>query len=432
VKYRAEGVERRSLILVGIFLFSFLSTSSAVFCGENKDFTLNLWPLCQYRSDSQRARSKLRILGPLIYRTRGVEKGEFAVRPLFYREKDVKKNFLRIEYLYPLGKFKREGGDTKHYFVPFLLSRDKKRDGGKREKDFSLFPFFRGETEGGEEYWGVFPFFGHLVDRFGRDRIRFYLWPIYSDWRDEGAYTWNLLWPILSATSGGGKKGFRIWPLWGYKEEEGISRVDFTLWPFFVRSLRDLDTDDPEREHILFPLYRGVRSRRAKHVTVLWPFFSYGIDERYGYRRWDAPWPFISFSRGEKLRRDLVFPLYYGKEAPGSRTRWILWPLYQYKDDLFGDQREVVHRFLLINRIKTVFNHKGVEISKQVSLWPFFNYFREEDKVSLHLLYLIPFKDEGFERNWVPLYRVYRYERSASGKRWNILWGLYEKGDPWD
>jgi hypothetical protein len=419
-------------MLVGVVLFSVLSTSSAGLCDEKKDFTLKLGPLFHYWSDSERARSTLRILGPLIYRKRGVEGGEFALRPLFYWTENGKENFLRVEYLYPLGKFSREGGDTKHYLVPFFKSRDEKRDGERGEKYFSLFLFFRGQTEAGEGYWGIFPLFGHLADKFGRDRIRFYLWPIYSDWSEEGAYTWNILWPILSATRGGGKKAFRLWPFWGYKEEEGISRADFVLWPFFIKSTSYLDTDDPERQHILFPLYWGVRSGGKRHVTVLWPFFSHAVDERNGYERWDVPWPFISFTRGEKVRRLLIFPFYYGKEVPGSRTRWILWPLYQRWDDQFGDQREVVQRYLLLNRIKTVFNHKGEEISKQVSIWPFFRYSREGDEVSLYLFNLIPLRDEGLERNWVPLYRVYRHERSASGKRRDILWGLYETGDPWE
>ncbi|MFQ6078059.1 MAG: hypothetical protein ACE5NJ_02850 [Thermodesulfobacteriota bacterium] len=428
----SKGPKRGHFILVGLVLFSVFSSQSAGLCGEKKGFVLNLWPLFHYRSDSERTGSTLRILGPLVYRRKGVDEGEFAVRPLFYCGKSGKENLLVIEYLYPLGKFRRDGGDVKHYLVPLLLSRDERRNGGKRVKDFSLFPFFRGQGEGGEEYWGIFPLFGQLVGRFGRDRIRFYLWPIYSDWTEDGAYTRNLLWPILSATRGGGKKAFRVWPLWGYREEEGVSRVDFILWPFFVQWVRDLDTDDPEKGRLLFPLYWGVRSKKKRHVTIVWPFFSHAIDERNGSERWDAPWPFISVTRGEMVRKLLVFPLYYRKETPGSRTRWILWPLYQCWDDQLGNQREVVQRFLLINRIKTVFNGKGEKISKQVSIWPFFKYSREGDKVSLQLFHLIPFEDEGLERNWVPLYRVYRHERSASGKRWNILWGLYEKGDPRD
>ncbi|MFB0505782.1 MAG: hypothetical protein ACETWT_03520 [Thermodesulfobacteriota bacterium] len=432
MKGLSKGLERGRSILVGVVLFSVLAIQSSGLCSDKGGSAFKLWPFFHYWSDSERARSTLRILGPLIYARREVDEGEFAVRPFFYWTKNGRGDFLRIEYLYPLGKFRREGGDTKHYLVPLVLSWDEEGDEGRREKFSSRLLSFRGQTEDGEGYWGVFPLFGQLVDKFGRDRIRFCLWPIYSDWSDEGAYTWNLLWPILSATRGGGKKAFRVWPLWGYKEEEGISRTDFVLWPFFIKSTRDLFTDDPERIRIVFPLYWGVRSKRKRHVTVLWPFFSHAVDERNGYTRWDVPWPFISFTRGEKIKRDLIFPLYYRKEAPGSRTRWILWPLYQCWDDRYRDQREVVRRFLLLSRIKTVFNGKGEKISKQVSIWPFFKYSREGDTVSLQLFHLIPFEDEGLERNWVPIYRVYRYERSASGKRWDILWGLYEKGNPWD
>ena len=205
---------------MGVLLFSVLATTSAGFSGEKKGFALKLWPFFHYRSDPEGTGTTLKILGPLIYRKKGVEEGEFALRPLFYWTKNGKEDSLRVEYLYPLGKFRRERGDTKHYLVPFLKSRDDTIDGDRRERFFSLFLFFRGQTEGGEGYWGVFPLFGHLADKFGRDRIRFSLWPIYSDWSEEGTYTWNIFWPILSATRGEGKKAFRVWPLWGYREEE--------------------------------------------------------------------------------------------------------------------------------------------------------------------------------------------------------------------
>jgi hypothetical protein len=431
VKHRAEGVKRRHFILAGIALFFVLSAPRAGLCAEEKVFSLNLWPLFTYRSDSEGARSKLRILGPLIYRRKGAEEGEFALRPLFYWIKNGREDSLSIEYLYPLGKFKREDGYTRNYIVPFHSAMDEKR-WERGESHFSLFLYFQGQAEGGERYWGVFPLYGHLVDRFGRDRIRFYLWPIYSDTNDEGTYTWTFLWPILSRTRGGGKNAFRVWPLWGYREEEKISRTDFILWPFFTKRVGDLDTNDPEREYFLFPLYRGVRSKTAWQVTILWPFFRHAVDERYGYKRWDAPWPFISFSRAVKMRRVMVFPLYHSKERPGDRTQWILWPLYQCWDDQIGNQREVLRRYLLVNRIKTVFNDKGEVTSKQVSIWPLFRYSREGDEVKLYLLNLIPLRYEGFERNWAPLYTVFRYERNAWRKKWDILWGLYERGDPWD
>ena len=431
MKHCAAGVEWRTCILAGIVLFFVLSAPGVGLCTENKDFALNLWPLFKYRSDSEGVRSKLRILGPLIYRRKGAEERESALRPLFYGIKDGKENSLIVEYLYPLGKYRRKGGYTKNYIVPFTMLRDEQTEEG-RENHFSLFIFFRGQAEGGERYWGIFPLYGHLVDRFGRDRIRFYLWPIYSDVSDEGAYTWTFLWPILSRTRGGGKKAFRVWPLWGYRKEEGISRSDFVLWPFFTKRVGDLDTDDPEREYFLFPLYRGVRSKRARQVSLLWPFFTHVADERYRYKRWDAPWPFISFSRGEKMRRVMLFPLYHIKETPGDRTRWVLWPLYQCWEDQIGNHREVLQRYLLVNRIKTVFNDKGEVTSKQVSIWPFFRYSRDGDQVRLYLFNLIPLRYEGFERNWAPLYTVFRYERSASRKKWDILWGLYERGDPWD
>jgi hypothetical protein len=44
------------------------------------------------------------------------------------------------------------------------------------------------------------------------------------------------------------------------------------------------------------------------------------------------------------------------------------------------------------------------------------------------LLYLIPFKEEGLERNLFPIFRIFRWEKDPQGGiSANLFWGFYKK-----
>jgi hypothetical protein len=115
---------------------------------------------------------------------------------------------------------------TSSRFLPTEIRRSVERRNGIFNSSL-----FIGETEEGEDYAGLFPLIGRLLKRYGKDEIHFYLWPLYSDSLSEGARTRNFLWPFFSFTSGEKKKGYRIWPIYGRKEEVGVSTQAFLLWP---------------------------------------------------------------------------------------------------------------------------------------------------------------------------------------------------------
>jgi hypothetical protein len=346
---------------------------------------------------------------------------------------------MRLEFLYPFGKYQIKEGDKKGYLFPLSLYREEEFD-GKKKWDFQFFPFFMGETEKGRDYFGIFPIFGKLLDRYGKEEIRFYFWPTYSESTSEGVRKINVLWPFFSFIEGEKKKGYRFWPIYGQREEVGASYTEFFLWPIFLKQRRGLDTDDPVEESIVFPFYVSKKSKSFESKTFLWPLFSHTIDRPTGFEQWDIPWPIFQSMKGENLRGIRIFPFYGYKVKEGVMRRvFILYPLYQLEEDRMDDVQEKTTRILLLSRIRRSEDKEGVGKERSFRIWPFFDYEKDETgHETFSFFYLFPFKDEGFERNLFPLFRIFCWEKDPKkGILTNLFWGFYkrvqkEERDSWE
>jgi len=418
---------RKIFFLLAIFVFSCSIPSFST--AEERRLSLNFWPLFQYTSDPIEGTKEIEGLGPFFLWKKDLHRKEWGIRPLSYWTGDDKEPLWRLEFFYPFGKYEVKEGDKKGYLALLSLFREETFD-GKKKWDFQFFPFFIGETEKGEDYFGLFPIYGFLFDRYGKDEIRFYLWPIYSRSTAEGDHTTNLLWPFFSFLEGEKKKGYRFWPFYGQREEFGISRSEFFLWPIFLKQIKGLDTDDPVDDWMIFPFYISKESKHFASKTYLWPFFSHARDRLTGFEQWDLPWPFFQSLKGENLYGLKFFPFYGFKEKEGQWKRvFVLYPLYQLEEDRMGDVQEKTHRILLLSRIRTGEDQQGIKKENSLRIWPFFEYERGETGYSrFSFFYLFPFKDEGFERNWFPLFRIFRWEKDPQrGISANLFWGFYKR-----
>jgi hypothetical protein len=399
---------------------------------EERTFSLNFWPLFQYTSDPIERTEEIEGLGPFFIWKKDSRQIQWGVRPLLYQTEDEKEPLWRFEFLYPFGKYQTKEGETKAYLSPVSLYRKEEVD-GKEKWDFQFFTFFIGETEKGEDYWGIFPIYGNLLSRYGKDEVHFYLWPLYGETTTEGVRTTNLLWPIFSYTQGERKKGYRIFPVHGKKETPGVSQIEFWLWPFYSKGKFDMDTDDPVDEKIIFPLYIRKESRRFKSQTYLWPFYSHARDRLTSFEQLDLPWPFYRSIKGENLREVRIFPLYGYRVKEGEMKRlsilYFVYPLFRYEEDMMGGVNEKTYRILLLSRIRAGEDPQGIKKENSLRIWPFFDYEREETgRTTFSFLYLFPFKDDGFERNLFPLFRIFRWEKDPEGRKLtNFLWGFYKK-----
>ncbi|OGP55684.1 MAG: hypothetical protein A2Y65_02945 [Deltaproteobacteria bacterium RBG_13_52_11] len=387
-----------------------------------------IWPLFSYHTSEEQ--KELEIIGPL-FTWRGNKQGtEWGIRPFMYFTNDPSQELWRWEFLYPLGKYQLKEGDGKFYLVPFTLFRDEVTSSApeRRERASSFLTAFWGQTDKDENYGGFFPIAGQLKERFGRDKIAFYLWPLYSRIEDEGEITWRIPWPFFSLM-GGKAEGLYVWPLWGYKVRAGEYSRGFVLWPFYAYMDQDLDTDKPVSTRFYLPFYATVRSPGARVDIFIPPLFFHQRVDDPPFEKWEFPWPFFTLVKGEGVRETQVFPLFRVREEEQKKRFYAFWPLYKYEWDRMAAEEETVRRFLLINKYRIVKDLDTGREALDVNLWPLFDYRRGlEAEVSFSIFPLLPLHDEGMERNIYPLLWVYRYTRSPQGEIISdFLWGLYRR-----
>ena len=427
----------RSLNIIS-FILILLCLTPLLSVADERPISINFWPFFQYTSDPIDRVKEINGLGPFFSWRKDPTQRQWGIRPLLYWTENEIEPVKRLEFFYPFGKYQIKEGDKKGYLFPLSLYREEEFD-GKKKWDFQFFPFFIGETEKGRDYFGLFPIFGTLLDRYGKEEIRFYLWPLYGESTSEGVRTTNLLWPFFSFIEGEKKRGYRFWPIYGQREEVGISYAEFFLWPIFLKQRKGLDTDDPVEETMIFPLYVSKESKRFESKSFLWPLFSHTIDRPTGFEQWDLPWPIFQSLKGENLKGIRIFPFYGYKEKEGARRTFILYPLYQLEEDRIDNLQEKTARILLLSRIQIGEDKEGAEKTRSLRIWPFFDYEKEETgHRTLSIFYLFPFKDEGFERNLFPLFRIFRWEKDPKkGISTNLFWGFYkrvkrEERDSWE
>ncbi|MBN1254740.1 MAG: hypothetical protein JXA50_05645 [Deltaproteobacteria bacterium] len=409
-----------SLFFVILLCSFYLSPAKA------EDF--GIWPLFSYYASE--GEKELEIFGPIFTWEHDERGTEWGIRPFMYLTSHPSQELWRWEFLYPLGKYQRSEGDSKIYVVPLSLLRDEMTSSTpeRRERASSFLTAFWGRTDEGERYGGFFPIAGRLKERFGRDKIAFYLWPLYSRIENEGEITWRTPWPLFSRF-GGAAEGLYVWPLWGHKEREGEYKKGFVLWPGYAYIDEYLNTDNPVSKRFYLPLYATVRSPRGRVDIFIPPLFFHQWAYDSSFEKWEIPWPFVTLVKGEGVREWQIFPLFRMRDEEHKKRFYCLWPLYKYEWDIMEAEEEVVRRFLLINKYRIVKERKTGREALDTNLWPLFDYRRGlEGGVSFVIFPLLPLHDDGMERNIYPLSWVYRHTRSPQGATFtDLLWGLYRR-----
>ncbi len=247
---------------------------------------VNIWPLLYYHDPA------LSVLWPIAELT----DDHFAIRPLLSiygrnNEKPI------VNVLWPLARF----------------------DAANR--NYRIFP----------AYWGkdhavLFPFYWNL-DRFAGETSHYdALLPLISYYRIGQEYNTHLLWPVVQVRDLDGRKGWRVWPLYGnYREDLDYYR--FFLWP--LGHQWSGDTND-QRGHCLLPLYFHFRDRKASSFFSL-PF-SAGWQNGKDSASWKLALPFFYAQSNTDLSRFYSLPWSSAKHRDG--TFWQLLPplMFRYRN----------------------------------------------------------------------------------------------------
>ena len=402
------------------------------------------------------------------------------VRPLFYVE-DEGPGSTRWDFraLWPFVWARRQDESSRFHFFP-IVWWDKRVDraGGEpvSHSDWALMPILWGGADtarGG--YFAVFPAGGLLKGKVGEKWIRFAAFPLWVDFENPHYHSWNLVWPVLGVWRGPDARGWRVWPFYGFDSRDGRYRRVFVLWPFGHHWRNALDTANPSETWVVFPFWLSYRNAKLRYQSVLWPFFGrkQSLVPDDPYVEWHAPWPFISWTRGESVHGFKLFPFYARRVGAAGESRQVLWPFYVSETVDEGPVRvstvtsAFIFRYVHQEWVERSLDGKStrslpprpperealaakrrrepgtqpllrkerpesaerLRSETHALLWPLFRYERNEHGERFFTT-LEPWwfrKREPFDRLYGPFLTIYRYEDLPDGRvRDQALFHLYE------
>jgi hypothetical protein len=274
------------------------------------------------------------------------------------------------------------------------------------------------------------------------------MFPFYSETRKKDVVTDNYVYPFYHLRHGDHLNGWQLWPLVGREHKDITSATNgfgdvsvvpghdesFVLWPFYYNDTEGVGSDDLKKSMGVLPFYARVRSAQRDSTSVLWPFFTWIDNRGKKYHEWQGPWPLVIFTRGEGKHTSRVFPIFSQSRDSRFESDSYLWPLYQYHryhTDLL-DLKKTRMMFYLYEDTSEKNLQTGAEKLRK-DMWPFFTWSRDphgsERLQVLALLEPVLPGQRGIERNWSPLWSLWRSESNAqTGNRsQSLLWNLYRR-----
>ncbi len=388
------------------------------------------------------------VLGPVFYDQKKESEHIFAVPPLFSHTSDPATESEEFDFVYPLMTYDRYGREFRWQLFQLLSFAGGQNQQEVMKRRFSLFPIYfqQRSVDSNFNYTAVFPVLGRIKQRFMRDDIFFAMFPLYSRTRKRDVVTDNYLYPIFHLRQGNSLHGWQVWPLVGKEHKNITSKTNgfgeteiigghdrfFALWPIYFNNTLGIGTDNPQDQFGVLPFYYSVRSPNRDSTSVIWPFFTWIDDREKHYHEWDGPWPFVVVARGEGKTTTRFFPLFSQASSTNLTSNFYLWPLYKYNrvhSDPLDRERTRILLFLYSDVCERN-TATGTNRTRR-DFWPFFTH-RRDFNGNTRLQLLAPIEpilpnNKSVERNWSPLWSVWRAEknpRTGAGSQ-SLLWNLY-------
>lgn len=386
----------------------------------------NLWPLSvRTQADEFERPLQTQILGPIGSEKVFEDRRIVSIRPLYTHFQPEQNPHWHI--LYPLFNYYhyREGD---HFWHSFNLIR------GGRQGDLvhaEVFPFIFIQNTGQRDtsYYAFWPVGGSLKNRFGRDRIDFALWPLFVRTQRGQETRFSTPYPFVQTLTGPESRGFGLWPLFGHFRRDGHYQHTWALWPFIYHYRDRLDREVPYVRTGFLPFYHRETAAGLRSATFVWPLFGYTFEDspRPQYSEARLLWPFWIQGRGEQRYVNRWLPVYANERSPGYRKRWFGWPLLKVEEEQYSNltrHTSTLLYFIYRDRRFLAENYRG----RETLLWPLFGYWND-GRGQRQFQTLDPFNiffgnNEKVRENWSPLFAVYRYDHRHGSTRHSILWNL--------
>ncbi len=418
------------LRFLSVFLYIFLSFSLSFSYEDKFEKRINLWPFIVYIHNKKINSTRVEIIGPLIYKYSFHKEKGFSLRPLISVVKKPEEK--KVFFLSPLGFYRSNPEEATFKLTPIIKKTWAKNNIEGENRSFELFPFFWGKASD-KGYGGIFPIFGILRNKFGKQKITFLFWPLYSEIESKKYTAKNYLWPFIRIVKPLHKSsnygGYKFWPFYGHFVLGNIEKK-FIFWPFYIKTVYKADTGIFSKKIVSFPFYIKEDTETYHKKIYLWPFFQKIEAKKSYYKQIDAPWPFYRKIEGEDIKGFRLWPFYGYVKKKDSYKNFLLWPFYLHKEVHIHKNEwsfdEAKHRFLIFSKYSFQYSNEK-PLMREVRIWPFvysYTTYRFNKTISTFPS-ILPIYDEGLERNYGPLLNLVEYYTSQDYKFLKILWGLY-------
>jgi len=350
----------------------------------------------------------------------------FAVRP-FYSKTVLEEGQIQ-DVLWPLysrKEFKNE--QTSRALLFWWTHTFESGAETPRVRNWLLPFYFQGQDKDGESYFAIFPLGGTIHEFLGRDKIKFALFPLVGKSQINEVKTTSVLWPIYSRTRGDGIRRDRIFPIIGKSVLEDKYEKRFALWPFWT-SAKYFYPGDSGSSWILFPICGRSKLEQESTWWVIPPFFRFTDVVRED--RLLCPWPFVQKTKSETLDKFYLWPLWGRKQAAGGRLdrSFALWPFLwseeiRQKDGTVSRKKALPFFFYEEQHLREP-DLPGEEafVSKGWTIWPLMSWKQAGEMSRFRMLELWPLNTAPIERNWAPLWTLFKRTHVDGVTRKDLLW----------
>ncbi|MCC6575378.1 MAG: EF-hand domain-containing protein [Planctomycetes bacterium] len=319
-------------------------------------------------------------------------------------------------------------------FPPIFWWNDVSYAPGHRELDYFFFPLvFGGNSTIEGSHFAVVPFGGNikgvLANIFGGDELRFVMFPLYAEVRNNAKkrVTYYLPFPLVRWGYGPGYKTYGALPFFmrteQWRDEKDAAgkatRIPVAdrwtiMWPLFRYDRDRMDKKYPRESLMVYPFFGMTKTAVTFNLSFAfilnYPMFSYTRADLTDTTIIDAFWPIFRIGRGRNFEQFRIWPLYDYSKVNGNTAINVMWPLFWYFDDItpwYREERYQIFPIFFANFRRYLPEPDGtVRTRDLVRVWPFAKYRKDPDNtVNFEMLSLFPFNDEKFDRTYGPLFK---------------------------
>jgi len=374
-----------------------------------------------------RVESRLRI-GPFYERRVMSDGSSFtAVRPFYSRNVEAEGRETVTDSLWPLATFHTHQ-DQMWWRVLLAFGNDLDVRDPESAWSFGVFPlWFQGRSRLLEDYWALFPVYGHIPHLWLMEDLSFVLFPCYLRYQVAAREREYYVWPFVSRLEE--EEGMRrtsVFPFYGHKDTPK-QETQYVLWPFWVDTVYKDAAPNPGDAWMLFPIAGQVTRAHERQWLAVPPFVSHAQTDTT--ERWRMPWPFVQFERSDRARARTFWPFYSDRISEDRHYFSGGWFLYSREKARLPNGR--VERMRLfpfyVNESTYATGKDGVEYEKEnyLRVWPLFTRVRTPRVSHFRTLELNPIRySAGIERNWAPFWTFYERSSLDDEVEHDALWGI--------